>query len=57
MIDGLGLLPYSNKLQILNLTTLIECRSRGDLIEVFKAQNGFSDISGYYLVLVDQVVI
>ena len=48
MIDGVGLLPYSERLQILNLTTLIERRSRGDLIEVFKAKNGFSDIHGIF---------
>ena len=32
------------RLQILNLTTLIECHSRGDLIDVFKDKNAFSDI-------------
>ncbi|KAL5261287.1 hypothetical protein ACHWQZ_G007107 [Mnemiopsis leidyi] len=37
MIEGVGLLPYSERLQILQLTTLAERRSRGDLIEVYKA--------------------
>ena len=46
MIDGVCLLPYSEKLQI--FTTLIERCNRGDLIEVFKANKGFSDISGVF---------
>ena len=37
MIDGVGLLPYSERLETLKLTTLIERHARGDLIEVFKA--------------------
>ena len=43
----------------IQVTILIERRSRGDLIEVFKAKNGFSDMSGVleYLVLIDQVVV
>ena len=39
MIDGVGLLPYSERLETLKLTTLIERRARGDLIEVFKAKS------------------
>ena len=35
MIEEVGLLPYSERLQILELTTLAERRSRGDLIEVY----------------------
>ena len=31
MIDGVGLLPYSERLETLKLTTLIERRARGDL--------------------------
>ena len=37
MIDEVGLLPYSERMETSKLTTLIERRARGDLIEVFKA--------------------
>ena len=40
LIDGIGLLPYKERLQKLKLTTLIERRARGDLIEVFKTFTG-----------------
>ena len=43
MIDNIGLLPYKVRLEKLGITTLIERRSRGDLIETFKILNGFSD--------------
>ena len=46
MIEEVGLLPYSERLQILELTTLAERRSRGDLIEVYKASQGLSQLSG-----------
>ena len=46
MIEGVGLLPYSERLQILELTTLTERRSRGDLIEVYKASQSLSQLSG-----------
>ena len=46
MIEEVGLLPYSEILQILELTTLAERRSRGDLIEVYKASKGLSQLSG-----------
>ena len=42
MINDIGLLPYSERLDILGLTTLVERRARGDLIEVYKAKHGFS---------------
>ncbi|KAL5249553.1 hypothetical protein ACHWQZ_G018427 [Mnemiopsis leidyi] len=45
MIEGVGLLPYSERLQILQLTTLAERRSRGDLIEVYKASQGLTVFS------------
>ena len=48
MIDGVGLLPYSERLKTLKLTTLIERRARGDLIEVFKAKKEFSSINGVF---------
>ena len=45
MIEEVGLLPYSEQLRILQLTTLAERRPRGDLIEVYKANKGFSHVS------------
>ena len=42
MIEDIGLLPYSERLDILGLTTLVERRARGDLIELYKAKHGFS---------------
>ena len=39
----MGLLPYRQRLQRLRLTTLLERRMRGDLIETFKIINGFVD--------------
>ena len=40
LIDGIGILPYSERLMILQLTTLLERRMRGDLIETFKITTG-----------------
>ena len=48
MIDGLGQLLYSERLDILKLTTLAERRFRGDLIEVFKAKSKLSNINGVF---------
>ncbi|KAL5266623.1 hypothetical protein ACHWQZ_G003856 [Mnemiopsis leidyi] len=48
MIEGVGLLPYSERLRILELTTLAERRSRGDLIEVYKASQGLSQLAGVF---------
>ena len=45
MIDEVGLLPYSERLGVLKLTTLIERRTRGDLIEVFKSKKDLSNIN------------
>ena len=42
LISEVGTLPYSRRLEILNLTTLAERRVRGDLIEAFKAINGLT---------------
>ena len=39
--EDMGLLSYRQKLQRLRLTTLLERRMRGDLIETFKIINGF----------------
>ena len=46
MIDEVGLLPYSEQLGVLKLTTLIERCTRGDLIEVFKSKKDLSNING-----------
>lgn len=43
LIDNIGLLPYKVRLEKLGLTTLLERRARGDLIETFKIVNGLSD--------------
>ncbi|KAL5257548.1 hypothetical protein ACHWQZ_G012468 [Mnemiopsis leidyi] len=48
MIEGVGLLPYSERLRVLELTTLAERRSRGDLIEVYKASHGLSQLAGVF---------
>ena len=41
MIEGIGLLTYKERLHHLKLTTLLERRMRGDLIETFKIVNGY----------------
>ena len=41
IIEGIGLLPYRQRLQRLRLTTLLDRRMRGDLIETFKIVNGY----------------
>ena len=43
MIEGIGLLTYKERLTTLNLTTLLERRMRGDLIETFKVVSGIAD--------------
>ena len=40
IIHGMGFLSYSERLQKLGLTTLLERRMRGDLIEAYKIING-----------------
>ena len=40
LIDKIGLLSYKDRLSKLRLTTLIERRARGDIIEVFKIFRG-----------------
>ena len=42
LINEVGTLPYSRRLEILNLTTLAERRIWGDLIEAFKVISGIS---------------
>ena len=39
-MNKVGTLPYSERLEVLNLTTLTERRIQGDFIEAFKAVNG-----------------
>ena len=60
-ISGLGLLSYKDRLSELGLTTLLERRARGDLIECFKIYRGFNNYgdnllnvsrSGYKLIKV-----
>ena len=43
MVDGIGLLPYKERLSKLSITTLLERRMRGDLIETFKIFKGLVD--------------
>ena len=43
VIDGMAGLNYKNRLIALDMTTLLERRMRGDLIETFKILNGFSN--------------
>ena len=40
MVDNIGLLTYNERLEALELTTLLERRARGDLIETFKIVTG-----------------
>ena len=47
MVDGMGYLSYRERLQKLGLTTLIERRMRGDLIETFKIMNGAVNYGQY----------
>ena len=42
LVENIGLLPYKTRLEKLGLTTLLERRARGDLIETFKIVNGIS---------------
>ena len=43
MISGIGHLPYQERLEELQITTLIERRARGDLIECFKIFKGIAN--------------
>ena len=47
LIDEIGTLPYSQRSDILNLTTLADRRNRGNLIEVYKAVNRYSMIGNF----------
>lgn len=60
MIEGIGLKSYRERLEELSLTTLLERRVRGDLIECFKIYKGITNYgkdilnvsrSGYNLIM------
>ena len=42
-IEGLGLFTYKERLEKLGLTTLLERRARGDLIESYRINSGIAD--------------
>ena len=42
MINGIGTMSYENRLKKLGLTTLLERRARGDLIETFRIVSGIA---------------
>ena len=46
LIDGMGLLSYSDRLNRLGLTTLLERRARGDLIETYRILSGTANYGG-----------
>ena len=48
-IDGLSNLSYDQRLKRLNLTTLLERRMRGDLIELNKILNNFANYGKIYV--------
>ena len=49
MIDGIGLLTYEERLTFLGLTTLLERRMRGDIIETFRIYKGLTRYGQRYL--------
>ena len=49
-LSGLSLVSYRERLEKLNLTTLLERRMRGDLIETYKILNNFTNYEqGWFL--------
>ena len=40
LVDGIGLLTYNDRLKKLRITTVIERRARGDIIELLKIFRG-----------------
>ena len=50
LIDEIGTLPYSQRSDILYLTTLAERRNQGDPIEAYKAVNGNSIIGNLFYI-------
>ena len=43
LVEGIGLLPYKDRLKTLHLTTLLENRMRSDIIETYKIISGNVD--------------
>ena len=43
LIDGIGLMTYKDRLNQLNLTTLLERRARGDIIEAYRIISGIAN--------------
>ena len=54
VIDGMSDLNYEQRLKKLGLTTLLERRMRGDLIETFKILNGFNNYGQSFFNLSDR---
>ena len=50
-IEGVGLLTYNDRLKKLGLTTLLERRARGDLIETFRILSGIANYGSTLLKL------
>ena len=50
LIDGIGLRTYGERLNALSLTTLLERRARGDLIETFKIVGGIVSYGSKFLI-------
>ena len=48
MVRGMDNLTYSSRLKKLGLTTLLERRMRGDLIETFKVLNNFNNYGSQF---------
>ena len=48
LVKGMDSLPYHERLRKLGLTTLLERRMRGDLIETFKIINGLNDYGAHF---------
>ena len=53
-INGMTNFSYRQRLTKLNMTTLLERRMRGDLIETFKILNGFSNYGSQFFNLSDR---
>ena len=54
VIDGMADLNYKQRLEKLSMTTLLERRMRGDIIETFKILNGFNNYGSKFFKLSDR---